>query len=291
MQRKGYLGGLALVVALGGLATASLADNPANWSFVLQTSGADVFWTSSTTVDTGGDEYTVSFAIDKLEVRVVEFPLLGWIDVTSNLDPNVTSGSETYPGPLPIIFADQNFLYPDPPAPIGFAGDVLMYIDGSGFGQGALTNIVFGQITVEVFGQPVTVTLSDMRLSGSATAEAVFLPDLGACCDFSTYVCSLTDETTCTTLGGAWQGVGTTCGPAPCLCFGDTDCDGDVDFDDITLFVASIGDDGTAWSAAYVTKFGSLPPCDFLNGDSDADGDVDFDDISPFVNAIGSTCQ
>jgi hypothetical protein len=291
MQRNGHLCGLALVGVLAGLAVTSWADNPANWTFVLQTSGEDVFWTSSTAVDTGGDEYTVTFTIDKLEVKVVEFPLLGWIDVTGNLDPNFASGTETYPGPLPVVFADESFVYPEPPATPGFAGDVLMLIDAQGFGQGALTNIVFGQITVEVLGQPVVVTLSEMRLTGSATALATFLPDLGACCDFSTYACSVTDLDSCTVAGGTWQGVGTTCGPSPCFCFGDMDCDGDVDFDDITLFVTSIGDDGTAWAAAYQTQFGGPPPCDFLNGDSDGDGDVDFDDITPFVVAIGSTCQ
>jgi glucose/arabinose dehydrogenase/plastocyanin len=74
-------------------------------------------------------------------------------------------------------------------------------------------------------------------------------------------------------------------------CAGDTDCDGDIDFDDITPFVTSIGDDGTAWTAQYVAANGELPPCDFLNADMDNDGDVDFDDISPFVNAIGTSCE
>jgi hypothetical protein len=79
-------------------------------------------------------------------------------------------------------------------------------------------------------------------------------------------------------------------GHGPVICAGDTDCDGDIDFDDITLFVASIGDDGTAWRATFLNVHGFQPACSFLNGDMDNDQDVDFDDITPFVNKIGTTC-
>jgi endonuclease/exonuclease/phosphatase family metal-dependent hydrolase len=122
------------------------------------------------------------------------------------------------------------------------------------------------------------------------TGEVVGAAD-GACCKFRpAYTCTITSEQDCLDDLGSFQGVGTTCA-TPCLCFGDMDCDGDVDFDDISLFVAAIGDDGTAWAAAYEALHGAPPPCDFLNGDSDADGDVDFDDISPFVNVIGALCS
>jgi hypothetical protein len=86
------------------------------------------------------------------------------------------------------------------------------------------------------------------------------------------------------------MGDGITCDMNPCVCFGDSDCDGDVDFDDISLFVSAIGDDGTAWEAAYQGLYGTLPPCSFLNNDGDGDFDCDFDDIAPFVNRIGGSC-
>jgi hypothetical protein len=73
---------------------------------------------------------------------------------------------------------------------------------------------------------------------------------------------------------------------APPVCAGDSDCDGDIDFDDITYFVTAIGDDGTAWASL----FASAPTCAFVNNDMNGDDAVDFDDIEPFVNAIGSTC-
>jgi serine protease AprX len=80
-------------------------------------------------------------------------------------------------------------------------------------------------------------------------------------------------------------------GLAPVLCAGDTDCDGDVDFDDIVHFVRSIGDDGTAWAAGYTAQYGTAPACSFANADLDGDGDCDFDDIAPFVERIPADCR
>lgn len=61
---------------------------------------------------------------------------------------------------------------------------------------------------------------------------------------------------------------------------GDLDCDGDVDFDDISAFILALNGQA-GYEAAY-------PDCEWLNADTDFDGDVDFDDIVPFVNLIGS---
>jgi hypothetical protein len=80
-------------------------------------------------------------------------------------------------------------------------------------------------------------------------------------------------------------------GFAPVICAGDTDCDGDVDFDDIAHFVRAIGDDGSAWAAGYAAQYGTQPPCAFDNADLDGDGDCDFDDIAPFVARIPAACQ
>lgn len=67
----------------------------------------------------------------------------------------------------------------------------------------------------------------------------------------------------------------------PAVCPGDTDCDGDVDFDDIDPFIALIGCPGGA---------GCDGPCAWQSADVDQDGDVDFDDIDPFVTVLGSNC-
>jgi hypothetical protein len=73
-------------------------------------------------------------------------------------------------------------------------------------------------------------------------------------------------------------------------CAGDSDCDGDIDFDDIGYFVAAIGNNEVAWHNRHMVREGVEPSCSFMTNDTDFDGDVDFDDISPFVNSIGSAC-
>jgi hypothetical protein len=60
--------------------------------------------------------------------------------------------------------------------------------------------------------------------------------------------------------------------------FGDTNCDGAVDFDDIGPFVrALVGKD--VYEGAY-------PECNWLLADCNRDGYADFDDINPFVLAL-----
>ncbi len=63
--------------------------------------------------------------------------------------------------------------------------------------------------------------------------------------------------------------------------FGDLDCDGDLDADDINPFVLALSDPA-GYQAAY-------PSCNILNGDCDGDGAVDFDDINPFVALLSGT--
>jgi len=104
----------------------------------------------------------------------------------------------------------------------------------------------------------------------------------GACCYLSTCM----DDTTqvyCEAIGGDWRGAASACAATDCLCRGDTNCDGAVDFDDINPFVTAIVDQTT-----YEAKY---PACFWLNGDIDCSGGVDFDDISPFVaHLVTGTC-
>jgi len=67
---------------------------------------------------------------------------------------------------------------------------------------------------------------------------------------------------------------------APVLCAGDVNCDGQVTFADIDLFVEALGGEAnwTHW------------PCPWLNADCTGDDDVTFADIDPFVGLIGTTC-
>jgi hypothetical protein len=58
--------------------------------------------------------------------------------------------------------------------------------------------------------------------------------------------------------------------------YGDLNCDGVINFDDINPFVSALGADPLAWNLAN-------PHCHWLNADCNYDGDVDFDDINAFV--------
>ena len=67
-------------------------------------------------------------------------------------------------------------------------------------------------------------------------------------------------------------------GAAACYCWGDFDCDGDVDADDVTLFLADFGRE------QYYLPCTNADSC---NGDFDCDGDVDADDVSKFLEDFG----
>ncbi len=58
---------------------------------------------------------------------------------------------------------------------------------------------------------------------------------------------------------------------------GDMNCDGQVDFDDIALFVQALSGEAN-WP---------YEDCPWLHGDCNEDGTVDFDDIAAFVGLIG----
>ena len=80
------------------------------------------------------------------------------------------------------------------------------------------------------------------------------------------------------------EGVETALGPGASLATvapyvtGDMNCDGVVDFDDISPFVTAL-----VGQAAYKARY---PTCRWLNADCNHDGLVDFDDINPFVKCL-----
>jgi hypothetical protein len=57
--------------------------------------------------------------------------------------------------------------------------------------------------------------------------------------------------------------------------YGDLNCDGVINFDDINAFVLALSN-----PAGYQQQY---PNCDILDGDINRDGVVNFNDINPFV--------
>jgi hypothetical protein len=99
----------------------------------------------------------------------------------------------------------------------------------------------------------------------------------GACC-FSGLGCAVLSAAACATAGGVYQGNGTSCSPDPCICAGDVNCDGVIDFGDINPFVLYLSN--------FSTYLATYPNCDPRNGDINRDGtygQASFGDINPFV--------
>jgi len=65
-------------------------------------------------------------------------------------------------------------------------------------------------------------------------------------------------------------------------CPGDMNCDNNVTYADINLFVEALAGE-SAWNQHH-------PDCPWLNADCDGDGHVTFGDIDPFVALMGTTC-
>ena len=101
----------------------------------------------------------------------------------------------------------------------------------------------------------------------------------GACC-LADGSCAVTTQADC---GGTYQGDASTCDPNPCVCVGDLNCDGAIDFADINPFVLYLSNYDT-----WMTEFAGCNP---LNGDINGDGSYgatpDFGDINPFVALMG----
>jgi len=111
-------------------------------------------------------------------------------------------------------------------------------------------------------------------------------PPTGACCFHS--ACAVRTAADCAALSGVYQGDSSTCDLNPCpVCPADSDCTGEINFDDITYFVAALAGGENGWRTYYARRNGGQqPPCTFANCDVNFDGDVDFDDITPFVRAL-----
>ena len=137
----------------------------------------------------------------------------------------------------------------------------------------------------------------DFTIEGTIIHECLTLPTTGACClppqtGHPVIPCVEVTQAECQAQGGVFVGVGTVCNPVPTACYGDADCSGAVNFDDINYFVAALAGGEPGWSGYYASKHGGTPPpCSFWNCDANGSGrcdtpqapEVNFDDINPFV--------
>ncbi len=147
------------------------------------------------------------------------------------------------------------------------------------------------------FGLLPEINPADLPLDGGIPNYQYCPPTTGACC-FPDGSCQVLTADACDLASGNFLGTGTDCGRSiggnPCPqppvgCPGDSDCDGDVDFDDIDFFVAALSGE-QAWIDLHIAVFGQPPTCPYSNNDVNGVDGVNFDDIDAFVAAIGTIC-
>lgn len=166
-RRYEQIGAMVIGIALA-LTTAVWAENPANWSFMLESTatgadpakGADVTWTSPTTVD-DGVHFIYTYTITKVEARVL--PIGGgspsWQDLTKAIAPEDLTGSDRKDQPLPIEIINERLEQGN------VGADVQGVVDVNGYAQLSVTNVAFGNIYgLDVSGLRLTGTVHVDRL-------------------------------------------------------------------------------------------------------------------------------
>jgi hypothetical protein len=158
------------------------AGDTVTWTFDQSTTGNDVFWTSPTAVSPGADSYDYSYEITSVKVDV-KWSIFTFnnVDVTDEIDPKLLMSSGSISGPLPITIFDDTFVYPEPPEEPGVAADVHVFVDGSGFGQLEVTDVILGQVDYDL-GPPFgtqTVTVLKIAIAGTIDITSVDLALFG----------------------------------------------------------------------------------------------------------------
>jgi hypothetical protein len=165
---------LAAVMPVFSSTAKAITENPANWTFTLETYGDPNSWTSATAVDTGFPQYDYDWQLTeaKLYVDVIgELPILEWIPAEDK------SGSGTESG-LPF-----NIFGPVNPLRIEFEGiisaDIYLGVDSEGYGQAHIpqTTLVFGDI--EGFAVMGTLFGGDLNVTAVPEPATVLLLALG----------------------------------------------------------------------------------------------------------------
>jgi len=127
-----------LVMLVAAFGSRAKADNPAEWTFYLETlrlsgtnQGEDTYWDSPTNVDTGYPEYEWTLEVTQGDMRISG---LGWI---SGVPPDGISGSGIEPG---LPFGSCEWVE----EPGVFAANICEGVDEFGYGYVSMTDVTFG---------------------------------------------------------------------------------------------------------------------------------------------------
>jgi len=172
------------------------------WTFDETTTGQDIHWTSSTTVNPAAAVYDTSYHLDLVEVKIhYLFFTLGPFDITDQIPPEAQGGSGTFDGPAPLTLFGGQVAYPLPPDPPSVAADIGIGLNASGAGTFDASNVVLGNITLDVapFGT-ITAQIVSVHIMGSLSIEATQWQDIGGALAGSLGLPVLTGDGTLTAL-------------------------------------------------------------------------------------------
>ncbi len=172
---------LAALLCVAAPLASSAPGQALTWNFDETTTGNDVAWTSPTSVQANAAAYEATFSLQTIEVTVsfIGIPF-GPFDVTDQIPPEFQTGSGTQLGPAPITLLSESLIFPLPPEPVSVAADVEIGIDATGTGFFDATNVVLGEIEIDlggIFGT-VTADITAVRIVGQVIVEATQWIDL-----------------------------------------------------------------------------------------------------------------
>jgi hypothetical protein len=223
---------LPCLVALVICPTPARADQPTVWSFTVETTGQNVYWTSPTVVSTTADRYDAAYQITKLvaTVKYSIFPPFD-VDVTDQIPADQRGGGGSFDGPLPITIFEDDFAYPLPPNPPSVSAHVLVQLTSVGHGYAAITNVFLGDMNLPPFG---TVHIQKIHMEGQVAVWPLWYADMNCdglvnAFDIDPFVLALTDPAGYTNLY-----------PNCTINVADCNRDGSVNAFDIDPFVAAL---------------------------------------------------
>jgi hypothetical protein len=144
------------------------ALNPVTWTLdeTINRGQTSRFWTSPTAIDLGPQSYSYSYEITRVQATVLSVVT---VDVTDQIAQSFAlTGGGTAPAlPATLLDAALN------DTSTGTMADVLIYVDGAGFGRADFTNIVLGRANVPIFGMR---DIDKIRVEATITLSGVLPP-------------------------------------------------------------------------------------------------------------------
>ena len=136
---------LALTITLPAFAQTE------HWTFSVSSGGENVHWVSTTSVDPSADQFDYTFEITYVAIDIIFLgQVIGPIDVTGDMDPDLLFGSGSALGPAPIVMMDEPIAADaDADGTVDIAADMYMQLNAKGRGQFDVTNVFLGDVVVD----------------------------------------------------------------------------------------------------------------------------------------------